>query len=398
MWKSLGNIVEIVESAWDTLRPHLARTRFQPNALFRESIIYPEEACREALINAVAHRDYSLEGKSIEIVIFEDRMEVKSPGGLLSAISVEDLKQLKGTHQSRNVFTARVLRELGYMREMGEGIRRIFDSIRKFELIDPEISSDRNLFTVTLFHKSVFSPKDVQWLNGFSDFNLTKDEQRVALLGRDGHLLSTDEIIKMLEIVDTEDFRALYEQLRRKGIIYSAKRVSASRGSKRRYVPRFSIRPPQEAQQYLAELQKAILEIDSIDTFEINTERKIKQMLSTDSPYHEKPIWSLQSLGYVSRSRVPLPQLRLLWSSRQTSSEVAPKDEGWIVGRIISKTDSGYGFARTEDGEEYFLHISEFTEYIHWQDITLGSKVRFQVGERQIPGKPKPGKNVEFVD
>jgi len=208
-----GNILTILEQAWDRLRPHLARTRFQPNALFRESIIYPEVACREALINAVAHRDYSLEGKPIEIMIFDDRMEVRSPGGLLSSISVQDLMDLKGAHQSRNVFAARVLREMGYMQEMGEGIRRIFTSVRDFELVDPEIVSDHNSFTITLFHKSIFSSRDVQWLEGFAEFDLTKDEQRVALLGRDGRLLSTNEIIETLGIIDTDDFRALYERL-----------------------------------------------------------------------------------------------------------------------------------------------------------------------------------------
>ena len=154
------NVVSILESAWDALRPHLARTKFQANALFRESIIYPEEACREALINAVAHRDYSIEGKPIEILIFDDKMEVRSPGRLLSQISIAELRDLRGTHQSRNVFIARVLRELGYMREMGEGIRRIYASVRTFELVPPEISSDQNSFVVTLFNKSIFSPKE----------------------------------------------------------------------------------------------------------------------------------------------------------------------------------------------------------------------------------------------
>jgi ATP-dependent DNA helicase RecG len=173
--------------------------------------MYPEDACREALINAVAHRDYSVEGEPVEIAIFDDRMEVRSPGGLLSSMTVTDLKELKRAHESRNVFVARVLRELGYMREMGEGMRRIFASIRKFDLVDPELHSDRNRFTITLFHRSVFSQKDIQWLQGFSGFSLTKGEERLVLSGCDEHLLSTAEIMEALGFVDTEDFRSLFE-------------------------------------------------------------------------------------------------------------------------------------------------------------------------------------------
>lgn len=125
-----GPVCTLIEKAWEVLRPHLARTRFQATGLFKESLIYPEQACREALVNAVAHRDYSREGSLVEILIFDDRMEFKSPGALLTSVSVDDLKSLKGVHESRNTTMARVLRELGYMREMGEGIPRIFHAMR----------------------------------------------------------------------------------------------------------------------------------------------------------------------------------------------------------------------------------------------------------------------------
>jgi len=390
----------ILEKAWDRLRPHLARTRFQANALFRESIIYPEVACRESLINAVAHRDYSFEGKSIEVLIFDDRMEVTSPGKLLSSISVSDLRELKGVHQSRNVFVARVLRELGYMQEMGEGIRRIFTSVRDFELVDPEIASERNLFIVTLFHKSIFSPRDVQWLESFAEFDLTKDEQRVALLGRDGRLLSTSDIIQTLRIIDTDDFRALYEQLNRKGVIFSAKKVTTGR---RRNIPRFQIRPPYEAQQYLAELQKALVLTGPTQVFDKNVNRQLRRHLSEGSPYNRNPIWVLQALGYISARRTPLPKMRRLWESQVLpSSTVQPietQEKGeWAIGRIVTKFDiKGYAFARTPDGEDHFLHASKFSGDDWWK-ASVGSKVRFQLGEKKLDEKPRPGKNASLVD
>jgi hypothetical protein len=64
----------------------------------------------------------------------------------------------------------------------------------------------------------VFSLKDQERLQAYSQYNLTRDEQRVILLGKDAHLLSTNEIIKALGIADVDEFRRIVETLRRKGI------------------------------------------------------------------------------------------------------------------------------------------------------------------------------------
>lgn len=120
------NVCKIIERSWDLMRPFLVQTTFHEDARFRSTFMYPENACREALVNAVAHRDYSSEGAGIEIFVFDDRIEVKNPGGLLSTVKIDELKQMRGVHQSRNSYIARTLRELGFMRELGEGMRRIF--------------------------------------------------------------------------------------------------------------------------------------------------------------------------------------------------------------------------------------------------------------------------------
>lgn len=73
-------------------------------------------ACKEALINAIAHRDYSIEGRGIEVYVYDDRLEIKSPGMLLSTIKIDDLEKCIGIHQSRNSYIAKVLKEVGYMR------------------------------------------------------------------------------------------------------------------------------------------------------------------------------------------------------------------------------------------------------------------------------------------
>jgi len=355
--------------------------------------MYPEVACREALVNAVAHRDYLIEGLPIEILVFDDRLEIKSPGALLATVSLDALRNLKRPHESRNVMIARVLRELGYMREMGEGVGRMFYTMREFDLIDPEFKVESDSFSVNLHHKSVFSPKDLEWLRGYSDFDLTKNEQRVVLLGRDGHFLSTNEIIKTTGIIDTEDFRALYENMSRKGIIYNAKPHISAGGGRRREIGRFRVRPPQEAQQYLDEILTAVAKMGQVSELSMDAEKAIKSLLSVNSPFSQKLVRSLQALGFLDVQR------RLLPKSRVLPQKIVPEDSQtttWKRGMLKFKKLDGYGFIRSDDGTEYFVHASNLLPPLTWDGLTEGMSVLFKVGERQIAGKPRPAVQVKI--
>jgi predicted HTH transcriptional regulator len=84
---------------------------------------YPALALREALVNAVAHTDYQLTGMNIRVAVFDDRLEIESPGTLPFGLTVEDLKS--GVSRIRNPVIARVLRELTLMEKWGSGYRRI---------------------------------------------------------------------------------------------------------------------------------------------------------------------------------------------------------------------------------------------------------------------------------
>lgn len=220
-----GNIFQLAEESWEALRPALSETRYSNEGLFKTQVIYPEPACREALINAITHRDYSIEGRGIEIRIFADRLEVLSPGKLLSKLTIEDLKELKGAHETRNTYLARVLREFGYIRELGEGIRRMFDLMKSNELVEPQISSPNKSFIVTLFYKFIYSKEEKIWLDSFREFNLSREQKTVINLGRNGRLISPKEIFDSVGIIDTEKYRQLVESLANLAIL---KRVVSS--------------------------------------------------------------------------------------------------------------------------------------------------------------------------
>ena len=107
-------------------------------------------------MNAIAHRDYSIQN-GIEIYIFNDRIEIKSPGALLSTITIKNLYELEGAHESRNSLIARVLKENKLMRELGEGMKRIFNLMSENELEKPVLYSNGSWFKVTLKNQTVYS-------------------------------------------------------------------------------------------------------------------------------------------------------------------------------------------------------------------------------------------------
>ena len=388
-----GTIPTLVEDAWDSLRPHLARTRFQSTGIFRESLIYPEFACREALVNAIAHRDYAREGSPIEIFVYDDRMDFRSPGGLLSGISIDQLKDLAQVHETRNVLIARTLRELGLMREMGEGILRMFGAMRDNELVDPELTSDREQFVVTLRSQSIFNRQDIAWLESYKEFDLEKNEQRVVLMGRDGHLLSTNEILKVTEIVDIDDFRALYEKLRRKGVIYNAKPRPGGGGG-RRDIGRFRVRPSREAEQFLGELIVAIKALGPNRVLTRDAVAEVRSKLSSSSPFKDRPDYSLQSLGFIDSQRRLLPKaLSYIPELEDTPSNPTHR----LFGTITVVQSAGYGFITAADGTSYFLHATALSEDVVWNRVEPNTRVSF------IPGPPAslrhsdPAQDVRFV-
>jgi len=245
-----GNVLTLVDSAWDALRPHLVQTKFDKSGRFEQRSMYPELACREALLNSIAHRDYSDEGRATEVFVFTDHLEIRNPGSLLSSVRIEDIISQKGVHQSRNTNVARVLRELGYMRELGEGMRRIYELMHKNELARPEIESRFEGFSITLTHRAMYSQKDLLWLSQFEELGLDREQKSVVLLGQDQRVFSPQDIWDAIGIVDTEHYRKLVDGLMRMGILANrierevAKRTAGKRKLPFREFPRFGIDLP----------------------------------------------------------------------------------------------------------------------------------------------------------
>ena len=247
-----GNIFDLVIKSWEHLRSYLAyKTEFGANSQFEQKYIYPEDAVREAILNAIAHRDYSITN-AIEIYIFDDRMEIKSPGALISTLTVKNLYELEGSHESRNSLIARVLRENRLMRELGEGMKRIFSLMQEQELEKPELYSNGLWFRVTLSNKTIFSTKQLEWLQQFDKFNLSKNQKQIVLLGLGDKEISSNDIFKALNIsnTETEKFTQEVTVLRKYGILENfrtseqAKNIAFKTKKNKKDVPRYKVKIP----------------------------------------------------------------------------------------------------------------------------------------------------------
>jgi len=109
---------------------------------------YPFEAIREAIINAMAHRDYSREGANVQIDIFDDRIEVTSPGRLLPGL---DIKNLEGIHETRNKKICEIFHETKDMERFGTGIGKMKTYMVNYGLKHPEFREQGDFFKVTFY-------------------------------------------------------------------------------------------------------------------------------------------------------------------------------------------------------------------------------------------------------
>ena len=113
---------------------------------------YSMEALREAVANALIHRDYSIhtENEPIRLIIYDDRIEITNPGGLYGRLSINDLGKVHS--DIRNPFIASILETLEITENRYSGIPTIYAEMKKAGLIEPKFESDRGKFKVTLYN------------------------------------------------------------------------------------------------------------------------------------------------------------------------------------------------------------------------------------------------------
>lgn len=126
---------------------------------FKKIPEYPEFAWLEGVVNAVVHRDYSISGDHIRVSMYDDRIEFSSPGKLPSIVTVDNIKE---TRFSRNPLIARVLTDFGWVRELNEGVKRIYLVMEAY-FLEPPLFSEPGI-TVKLVLKNNIAMRAVRKL------------------------------------------------------------------------------------------------------------------------------------------------------------------------------------------------------------------------------------------
>lgn len=145
-----GDVIEpaLHERLLTLVQPYISEDKLPRGTRIREWD-YPREAVRELIVNALTHRDWTKQNY-VRVVVYNDRMEIISPGALPNGMTVAKIKS--GAQLLRNPRLVRIFREYGYLEDQGLGIRRkVIPLMRKHNDSDPEFEVTEDYFKVTLW-------------------------------------------------------------------------------------------------------------------------------------------------------------------------------------------------------------------------------------------------------
>ncbi|MBQ9981003.1 MAG: putative DNA binding domain-containing protein [Oscillospiraceae bacterium] len=215
-----GSVFEQLEQTFSYLKL-CNKTKAIFNGLERtEMIDYPEEAIREALLNAIVHRDYNFSG-SIIINVNDYKTEFISIGGLVYGLSTEDIKN--GISQPRNKNLAEIFHRLHLIESYGTGIRRIFN-LYKNSKVTPSIEVTANTFKITIPNMNASSDTTSKTVKKIS----VQKETILDYIRKNGYI-TDNEISEILNIKRTRAYTIAKEMCTENLITVTG------RGSKKKY-------------------------------------------------------------------------------------------------------------------------------------------------------------------
>ncbi|HRW05702.1 MAG TPA: ATP-binding protein [Caldilineaceae bacterium] len=207
----LGPLPKIIDRAWRVLWEEMDKQAVVKGLQRQEQLEYPESAVREALVNAVAHRDYRLTGRSIEIRMYTDRLEIISPGGLPAHITLDNIVD---EHYSRNPRLVNGLYQWGYIEELGLGIDRMIEDMVSGGHPPPTFDAKGHRFSVVLYNKKDQQRVVPQWEQNMNERQI----KALEFLQREGSITNRD-YRELCPHVGAETLRLDLSDLVNKGVL-----------------------------------------------------------------------------------------------------------------------------------------------------------------------------------
>jgi ATP-dependent DNA helicase RecG len=183
-----GPIPVIVRDTMAVLRRNMARRSVVNGGGRADTWEYPETALREAVVNALVHRDLSSSalGTQVQVEMYPDRLLIRSPGGLFGPVSLQDLGEA-GISSSRNATLLKILEDVPMPNDArtvcenrGSGIRAMIDALREARMSLPKFDDRISTFTVTFPNHTLMSDEVVAWITSLGEETLT-DSQCIGL-------------------------------------------------------------------------------------------------------------------------------------------------------------------------------------------------------------------------
>ena len=220
-----GPLPRLIEAAWNLIWSEMAVGAVVKGLEREEKLEYPQFAVREAIVNAICHRDYRLKGRRIEIRMYSDRLEVISPGGLPGFITVENIRD---EHFSRNPRVVNGLFQWGYIEELGLGIDRMIEEMQQAGHQSPTFDARPYSFAVTLFNTRQKPPALPDWIRSTNQRQMRALQyirERGAITNREYRLLCAGVSAETLrlDLADLVDKGILLKVGSKKGTYYTLK-------------------------------------------------------------------------------------------------------------------------------------------------------------------------------
>ena len=209
-----GNLISQIESVEVFLRTHLNNSA-EINGFIREDKLeIPVEALREAVLNAFVHRNYGRLGANIKIAIYDDIVEINSPGVLPASINLYDIFTSRRS-EIRNKVLARIFKELGYIEQWGSGMGRIAELCKAEGLIQPQIIEKGN-FIQFIFHRKTNNTDKTPIYN--TDTILNSSEEKVILYLETNKSINNQKTREITGLT-ADGVKSLLQRLTEKGLL-----------------------------------------------------------------------------------------------------------------------------------------------------------------------------------